>query len=62
MKQHTTWWTCPQALYLVDSHLNITVQNSNSVLGGHFHDLHTPEEKIDLIHGTMLYENRTVMK
>ena len=62
MKQHTTWWTCPQALYLVDSPLNITVQNSNSVLGGHFHDLHTPEEKIDLIHGTMLYENRTVMK
>jgi hypothetical protein len=49
----------PQALYLLNSPLNVAIQNSNSVLGGLLNELQTPEEKIDLVYRTMLTRKPT---
>ena len=44
----------PQALYLLNSPLNLAIQNSNAFLGGLLAALQTPEDKIDLIYRSML--------
>ena len=44
----------PQALYLLNSPLNVAIQNSNAFLGGLLAALQTPEDKIDLIYRSML--------
>jgi len=44
----------PQALYLLNSPLNVATQNSNAFLGGLLAALQKPEDKIDLIYRSML--------
>ena len=44
----------PQALYLLNSPLNIAIHNSNSILGGQLASLQKPEDKIDLVYRSML--------
>jgi hypothetical protein len=44
----------PQALYLLNSPLNVAIQNSNAFLGGLLAALQKPEDKIDLIYRSML--------
>jgi hypothetical protein len=44
----------PQALYLLNSPLNIAIHNSNSILGAQLASLQKPEDKIDLVYRSML--------
>ena len=49
----------PQALYLLNSPLNVAIQNSNAFLGGLLAALQKPEDKIDLIYRSMLTRKPT---
>jgi hypothetical protein len=49
----------PQALYLLNSPLNIAIHNSNSILGGQLASLQKPEDKIDLVYQSMLTRKPT---
>ncbi len=44
----------PQALYLLNSPLNVAIHNSNAFLGGLLAALNKPEDKIELIYRAML--------
>ena len=49
----------PQALYLLNSPMDIAIQNPNAVLGGLLAALQTPEDKIEVIYRTMLTRRPT---
>ena len=49
----------PQALYLLNSPLNIAIHNSNSILGGQLASLQKPEDKINLVYQSMLTRKPT---
>ena len=49
----------PQALYLLNSPLNIAIHNSNSILGGQLASLQKPKDKIDLVYRSMLTRKPT---
>ena len=52
----------PQALYLLNSPLNIAIHNSNSILGGQLASLQKPEDKIDLVTDPCLQGSRISQK
>ena len=49
----------PQALYLLNSPLDIAIHNANSVLGRQLNKLDDPKEKISLIYRSMLTRKPT---
>lgn len=49
----------PQALYLLNSPLNIAIENPNSVLGEQLYSLVNPEDKIELVYRAMLSRKPT---
>ena len=49
----------PQALYLLNSPLNIAIENPNSVLGEQLHSLVKPKDKIELVYRAMLSRKPT---
>ena len=49
----------PQALYLLNSPLNIAIHNSNSILGGKLASLQKPKDKINLVYQSMLTRKPT---
>ena len=50
----------PQALYMLNSPLDIAIHNVNSVLGRQLNNLESIEEKIDLIYRSMLTRKPTI--
>ena len=52
----------PQALYLLNSPLNVAIENPNSVLGEQLYSLVRPEDKIELVYGQCFPENRLAKK
>ena len=52
----------PQALYMLNSPLDIAIHNVNSVLGRQLNNLESIEEKIDLIYRSMLTRSQPVEK
>ena len=49
----------PQALYLLNSPLNVAIENPNSVLGEQLYSLVRPEDKIELVYRAMLSRKPT---
>ena len=49
----------PQALYLLNSPLNVAISNPNSVLGSQLEQSPDPAEKIDTIYRAMLTRKPT---
>ena len=49
----------PQALYLLNSPLDVAIENPNSVLGGQLASLAKPEDKIALAYRAMLSRKPT---